>query len=507
MEAEINKKILSTAYPSADFTAEVLSEGDAIVPDTKPDIAEILLCEARCCADKVEIQKGRVIFTGTASFTVLYKPENGEGVTSVTAKFPFNHIAPSEGVMPDDKAFSGFTVANAKCSLINSRKLSLKAVVLISFTSYSELSVPLCSDILVPDAETKRETVCSSSIGAHAKESFTVTDVLEIPESKSVPAEMLLCRSEITDSNVKIVTGKAVIKGNLSVFHLYKSEDGGIEYMEHEIPFTEIADVSGLTEDMDCEVSLSLGDYSSFIESDTEGKREISFTSDLSLSLIAFLTTAESAVTDAYIPGSDSKLITVPVKKSEITQRKNTSVTLKDSAELPLDMPPMEKMCPVYAFVSSKSTVCSDGKITVSGTVTAVISYISGGSICSFEKDIDFSSDFDCPGGTFFVTSSARVSHTDYNFINQAKADLRAIVEIALTVRKNTPEFPSITSMEISGSRKEDRPSIIIYFVKSGDTLWNIAKRYKTTVDKILFANNMDGSEILNSGMRLIIPA
>lgn len=132
MEAEINKKIMSTAYPSADFTAEVLSEGDAIVPDTKPDISEILMCEGRCSADKVEIQKGRVIFTGTASFTVLYRPENGDGVHSVTAKFPFNHIAQSEAVMPDDKALYTFKVADTKCSLINSRKLSLKADVLIS---------------------------------------------------------------------------------------------------------------------------------------------------------------------------------------------------------------------------------------------------------------------------------------------------------------------------------------------------------------------------------------
>lgn len=507
MEAEINKKVISTAYPSADFTAEVLSEGDAIVPDTKPDIAEILMCEGRCCADKVEIQKGRVIFTGTACFTVLYKPENGEGVHSVTAKFPFNHIAQSESVMPDDKALYTFKVADTACSLINSRKLSLKAVVLISFTSYSKLSVPLCSDILVPDAEVKRETVCSSSVGAYAKEDFTVSDVLEIPESKAPVSQSLLCRAEIGDTTVKFVTGKAVIKGNISVFHLYKSDEGSIEYMEHEVPFTEIADVSGLTEDMDPELSLSLGDYSSFPETEADGKHAISFTSTLSLSLIAFLTSKESAVTDAYIPGTDSSLAVSPVKKSEITERKTESVTLKDSADLPLDMPPMEKLCPVYAYVSSESTVCSDGKITVSGTVTAVLSYISGNSIYAFKKDMDFSAEFDCPSGTFFVTSSAKVTHTDYNFVNQAKADVRAIVEIFLSVRNNTEAFPSVTSMEISGASEADRPSVIIYFVKSGDELWGIAKKYRTTVDKILFANNMDGSEILNSGMRLIIPA
>lgn len=507
MEAEINKKIMSTAYPSADFTAEVLSEGDAIVPDTKPDISEILMCEGRCSADKVEIQKGRVIFTGTASFTVLYRSENGDGVHSVTAKFPFNHIAQSEAVMPDDKALYTFKVADTKCSLINSRKLSLKAVVLISFTSYTELSVPLCSDILVPDAEVKRETVCTSSLGAYAKEDFTVSDILEIPESKAPLSETLLCRAEIGDTTVKFVTGKAVLKGNISVFHLYKTDEGAIEYMEHEIPFTEIADVSNLTEDMDSELTLSLGDYSSFCEETTDEKRSISFTSTLSMSLVAFLTTKESAVTDAYIPGSNSSLVTAPLKKSEIAERKAESVTLKDSADLPLDMPPMEKICPVYAYVSSKNTVCSDGKIKISGTVTALLSYISGNSIYSFKKDMDFSTEFDCPAGKFFVTSSAKVTHTDYNFVNQAKADIRAIVEIFVTVRNNTDSFPSITSMEISGSADTDRPSVIIYFVKSGDTLWNIAKHYKTTVDKILFANNMDGSEILNSGMRLIIPA
>lgn len=277
--------------------------------------------------------------------------------------------------------------------------------------------------------------------------------------------------------------------------------------MEHEIPFTEIADVSNLTEDMDSELTLSLGDYSFFCEETTDEKRSISFTSTLSMSLVAFLTTKESAVTDAYIPGSNSSLVTAPLKKSEIAERKAESVTLKDSADLPLDMPPMEKICPVYAYVSSKNTVCSDGKIKISGTVTALLSYISGNSIYSFKKDMDFSTEFDCPAGKFFVTSSAKVTHTDYNFVNQAKADIRAIVEIFVTVRNNTDSFPSITSMEISGSADTDRPSVIIYFVKSGDTLWNIAKHYKTTVDKILFANNMDGSEILNSGIRLIIPA
>lgn len=508
MEAEISKKVISTSYPSSEFNVEVLSEGDAIVPDSKPDISEILLTDGRCSADKIELQKGRVIFTGTAQFTVLYRPEGGEGVKSLAAKFPFNHIQEANGVMPEDKPQLKISLVHTECSLINSRKLSLKGVISISFISYSDLPVPLCSDISAPNVEVKRETICSSSLGAYASESFTVSDILEVPESKHAIGELLLCRAKISDSSIKLVTGKAVVKGNVSVFHLYTAEDGEIEYMEHSIPFTQIADVQGLTDDMDSDISLSIGDFSSFGDSGSEKEqRQVSFTCNITLSLIAFGNVSENAVTDAYVPGLKSELLVSECKNSEIIERKVDSVTVKEGAELPIDMPPMDKVCPVYAYISSESAVCRDGKITVSGTLSAVISYISGNEIFSFTKDMDFSSVSDCPMGEFFVYSDVKVSHCDYNFINQAKIDLRCILDVEVTLRKNTDSFSSVTALSVGEPLAEERPSVIIYFVKSGDTLWNIAKRYKTTVDKILFANDMTGEEILNSGMRLLIPA
>lgn len=50
---------------------------------------------------------------------------------------------------------------------------------------------------------------------------------------------------------------------------------------------------------------------------------------------------------------------------------------------------------------------------------------------------------------------------------------------------------------------KEDK---IIYTVKPGDTLWNIARRYNTTVNAIKILNNLT-SDILRIGQKLNIPA
>jgi LysM repeat protein len=44
--------------------------------------------------------------------------------------------------------------------------------------------------------------------------------------------------------------------------------------------------------------------------------------------------------------------------------------------------------------------------------------------------------------------------------------------------------------------------------VKSGDTLYAIAKRYNTTVDALVRANNLPEPEvILNIGQKLTLPA
>lgn len=49
-------------------------------------------------------------------------------------------------------------------------------------------------------------------------------------------------------------------------------------------------------------------------------------------------------------------------------------------------------------------------------------------------------------------------------------------------------------------------PSTNIYIVVAGDTLWSISKRFNTTVNDIKRVNNLT-SDILSIGQRLIIPS
>ena len=46
---------------------------------------------------------------------------------------------------------------------------------------------------------------------------------------------------------------------------------------------------------------------------------------------------------------------------------------------------------------------------------------------------------------------------------------------------------------------------ITIYFVKPGDTLWKIAKKFYTTVENLAKINNLQDPDVLDVGKALVI--
>ena len=51
-----------------------------------------------------------------------------------------------------------------------------------------------------------------------------------------------------------------------------------------------------------------------------------------------------------------------------------------------------------------------------------------------------------------------------------------------------------------------DQPGSVYYTVRSGDTLWLIARRFGVTVDVVRQNNGFDGRKVLTPGMRLYLP-
>ena len=63
-----------------------------------------------------------------------------------------------------------------------------------------------------------------------------------------------------------------------------------------------------------------------------------------------------------------------------------------------------------------------------------------------------------------------------------------------------------INDVEEEKEREEQDYSIVIYIVKKGDTLWNIAKEFGSTVDDIVRTNGIEDPNQIQIGQKLYIP-
>ena len=69
-----------------------------------------------------------------------------------------------------------------------------------------------------------------------------------------------------------------------------------------------------------------------------------------------------------------------------------------------------------------------------------------------------------------------------------------------------TIELNIIEDLEEKELEDKEEYSIIVYFVKAGDTLWNIAKKYRSTVENIKQINNIEDEDKLEINQQLFIP-
>ena len=93
------------------------------------------------------------------------------------------------------------------------------------------------------------------------------------------------------------------------------------------------------------------------------------------------------------------------------------------------------------------------------------------------------------------------------DFIIQDSGDVQCNIDMETdTNMYRTANINIIDSVQENGEREEQDYSIVMYIVKKGDTLWNIAKMFGSTVDSIARVNGIENPDEINIGQKLFIP-
>ena len=122
-------------------------------------------------------------------------------------------------------------------------------------------------------------------------------------------------------------------------------------------------------------------------------------------------------------------------------------------------------------------------------------------------QTIPFSNSFDCPGVTqnSNLNTIVDVSAKDFNMMGDGSVEANIELNINSDVSKMM-EVKVIDNIDTLEDGDDNIYSIVVYFVKPGDTLWNIAKKFKSTIGAIASVNGIDDENKINVGQQLFIP-
>lgn len=181
---------------------------------------------------------------------------------------------------------------------------------------------------------------------------------------------------------------------------------------------------------------------------------------------------------------------------------------LKDTITLPIEP---EQVFSVSGRIEVDVIKPEKNKINIKGVAVVFLIYLSKDLqdiIKNTTSQIPFDVKLDIEGveETDRAFANIEIENISFSIISISEVELRIRLAIEVWIKRGlSKEILSDLELVEEIKKEEERlASVYIYTVQKGDTLWKVAKKYRTTVEKIIDFNQIEKEEIV-PGQKLLI--
>lgn len=516
---EIIKKVIETDKKIGREVNQLLVEGDIIVPDTKPDMDRLLKKSANAYIESREVSNGRVSFKGSLDIDALYIAKGEEkAIHSMSASVPINDFINMEGAEGNMFVSAVCSIANIDYSVINDRKVSFKAVLDVEAEVTGKEENEIAVNIEgISEGQMKKSKVNISSLALGKNDKFTIKEEITIPSGKPNIRELLESRFFVCQKEIKPSEGKVNISGNLKVLSLYKSdeEDGITEYLENEIPFSGSLEAEGCTADMLAEVRTDIFKCSAKAAQDEDGEdRIIEIEAEIGSDIRVLREESLDILEDTYCINQNAELEREYIDYPVFLCRNKNQCPVKEIVRLDGDCPSILQILSTGGRVHIDETRAVEDKIIAEGIIEVDILYAASKDetpLYCYSTVIPFKQTIEAKGVSpdkkLLVDIDSGIEHIGVNMLSDSEVELRCVINFDVLAReeKRLGVIFDIDFVPIDEDTLNSIASMTVYIVQKGDTLWEIAKRYNTTIEDIAEINDIENPDKIYPGQRLLI--
>ena len=507
MELKLKKEIFRISELLFENTSEQTVDGDITLPDYCPDIKRILKCMVTPCVISEQCVGDRVTIDANAFVQVLYVDDNNN-VFCYDKTFPFSKNMELGKQIDNPSLEVRMKTAYANTRAVSQRRIDVHASVAISVSITGKKEIEAVCDAENCGIQLLKDFTAVSDYIGQVTKSFTLNEVMEIGKSK--PPVRQIIRQKVTPlmSEIKVINNKLFLKGELRVTVLYCADtnDGTYETFENSLPVSQIIEFDGIDENSDYSVRLSVSSLTVIPKSNSAGEKKLfDVTACLNAVIKADKKVDVSLPSDCYSTEfnvkSDKKLVTF----EKICDRFEDLILIKKNEEF--SNTAIGEIINIWCDDVVTTYTCVGNELKIIGTTNvSILGKDTDGQPFYAERAVTFEKvkniDGDCKD--LICSSDGIVSAVGFVLSGSNRIDLRIEIKLNVTLcRRNTGEI--LTDISCEGIPKEKKCSALtIYFTEDGEVLWNIARKFNTTIDAIKNENDIKENSPLNKCMLLI---
>ena len=489
---------------TASFKAD--ADNDIIVPDTKPDVLKIISADSTLVIKEKYVQKGKVTLSGIVCYRIIYEGENDTlSARSIEYAAPFSYQH-EIACIDDNPEFYAFPVlSNVKTTIVNSRKIGVHSVfdIKISSACTDEKTFVTSLDNCIPS---KRKIIKYTNKIISKEEDTELAEMIEFPDNA---AEILSVNATVNRNDIKVVNNKIVVKGEAVLKIVYITTDNAIDEFNYNSEFSDVLEVSGIKPEMMTNVTLAVKECCVKITENAGGTAAPLTVRIVAAAYIdAYESAEETGIYDAYSPETNIETTYDDVGYltllADETKQNNISDFVETSGAV-------ESIFDTRAVCTVRSqSYTADGGATIEAIIGASVIYTENGQLNTVRKDIPVTFKFDAPKEISDVQLAAYMSISGISCARKGECQIELKIPVmceVLIFSKSTDKLLCDVNTENAVKiDKTNQPSLTVYFVKEGDTLWNIAKKYKVLTEDIAKVNGIENENMIKPNDKLLIP-
>lgn len=496
------------------------TSAEYVLPDYNGDVRKILYTSAEVRPSGRFAGGDEVECSGIVVYEIVYIDSENK-LTSVTFTSDYDYSVKCSGESYRD-SFAETTVSNYAIRLVGPRKIAAKASLVgnVAVVESGKATVEgdsFCGDEN-PEVQSRRFKI-RRSLSSESREREYAEMIARLDGAIADEVSVISTYADAVAEEVSVGDGEVTVRGNLTLSAIIKNGDMPAYQREKVVPFEESVPFPEAREGMFFVPEIQISSLTATINASEIGT-EVVVSAVLEYSVVGETNEEGEIVTDSYLKAcaveNGYEDFTYNELSSVIASRETESGSVQRAdveAEGIREILFLKAAPKTESVVNEGGRLCVKGELKYSGIASAVdadgaIGYVPLRFSVPFERSFEVKS---CDRPSFEVHVK---SHNASATFDAAKLYATCTVEVNVVTCEEKHIKRLASSRRLADHKFEKSDSrIVIYYPDKSETLFSIAKKYKSTVGKIASDNMLtadvmtdsDGNEMPINVKKLLI--